>query len=114
MTGMELIRLPDPLLRDLREAWATGKRVALVLTDAAGRRIEGHVRSVSPSGVAANVGGVLVPLSEILSVHHPRQYMGDETTWKGGAFDGRPRRQEPQREQLPNPEGWESAASVRH
>ena len=105
--GKELIRLPSPLLRDLRSAWAKGERVALVLTEGAGRRIEGHVRAVSPTGASVSVNGTLVPLADVLSVHRPRQFMGGETTWRPGErFAGPERRYEPQCERLPNPEGW--------
>jgi hypothetical protein len=104
---MELIRLPNPMLRELRTAWAAGRRIALSLSHRAGGRVEGHIRSVSPTGASVNVNGRLIPMADVLGVHRPLQYIGEDTTWRGrAAFDVEPQRYEPQAERLPNPEGW--------
>lgn len=110
MTSLDLVRSTDAILWELRHASTWGRRVALMLTDVAGRRIEGHVASVSATGSSVMIRCdrvvVLVPAETILAVHYPRQWMGEETTWDGkGRFD-RPARVEPQADRLPNPEGW--------
>lgn len=84
----ELVRLTDSILWELRRHWASGKRVALSLTEQSGRRIEGQVTRVSPTGAWVKVNGVQIQTEDILAVHYP-SILGD-STYRGGRwhFDG--------------------------
>lgn len=80
-----LVRRTDSILWELRNFFATGKRVALSLTDEAGRRAEGHVTSVSPTGGTVTISGQMIPAAAILAVHRP-VIMGDDTSWVAGRW----------------------------
>lgn len=84
-----LVRRTDSILWELRRLWGSGKRVALSLSEEAGRRVEGEVTSVSPTGAWVKVNGVLIDPADILAVHNPSR-LGD-STHRGGCwhFDGR-------------------------
>jgi hypothetical protein len=102
VTGKELVRPADSILWDLRHHWASGKRVALTLTEEAGRRAEGKVTRVSPTNAWVKINGILIPAEAILAVHRP-VLMGEDTTHRGEAsWHFTPgRHPEPQAEQLP-------------
>lgn len=102
VTGTALVRYrDDSVLRELRRCWANGKRVALSLTDQAGRRAEGHVTAVSPTGVTCRIGQTLVPIDEVLAIHRP-VVMGEDTTYDARtAWHGPALRVCPQSEELP-------------
>lgn len=78
-----LVRRTDSILWELRRLWASGKRVALTLTEEAGRRAEGQVTRVSPTGAWVKVNGVQIAPSDILAVHNP-SVLGD-STYRDGA-----------------------------
>lgn len=84
-----LVRRTDSTLWELRRLWGSGKRVALSLTEEAGRRVEGEVTGVSPTGAWVKVNGVQIAPADILAVHYP-SILGD-STWRSGRwhFDGR-------------------------
>ena len=87
------------MMWELRGAWASGRRVALSLDDRCDRsRVEGHVRSVSPTDGWARIGGLTLPADAILAVHLPSR-LGDSTA-RGGAWLGPARRIVPQTEAL--------------
>jgi hypothetical protein len=103
---MELIRLTDAILWELRRFWASGKRVALSLTEAGGRRLEGQVEGVSATGAWVKVNGVRVRPEDILAIHRP-VIMGEDSTWRGGDWHFTPLRVVPQAEELPGIAEWE-------
>ena len=80
-----LVRLTDAILWDLRRHWASGKRVALSLTEKAGCRVEGQVTRVSPTGTWVKVNGVLISTEDILAVHNP-SILGDSTYRDGRSW----------------------------
>jgi hypothetical protein len=85
--GKALVRPVSAKGWDLRAAWAAGWRVS-VRTDIEGyERLEGIVARVASSGAFARIGGYLVPLDRVLSVHNPSR-LGDSKagrTWAGHA-----------------------------
>jgi hypothetical protein len=97
---MELIRPLNSIFWELRRFWASGKRVSLTLTEAAGNRVEGQVQRVSATGAWVRVNGLLIRAEDILAVHSPL-LMGEDSTWRGGAWHFESRRVIPQAEELP-------------
>jgi hypothetical protein len=95
MSGMALVRPVRAVAWELRAAWATGRRVSMSLERADVSRVEGLVRSVSPTDATVTVGGLRVPLDRVLAVHLPSR-LGDSRV-KGGPFhgEGRLRAQNP-------------------
>lgn len=101
MTGEALVRLTDSILWDLRRHWASGKRVAVTLTEEAGRRAEGKVTRVSPTNAWVKINGELIPAEAILAVHRP-VIMGEDTTHRGKApWHFKPGRPPDPQEELP-------------
>jgi hypothetical protein len=100
MTTTTLIRRADSVLWELRRFWASGRRVALSLTEDGGRRIEGQVTAVSPTGAWIKVNGVQLRPEQILAVHRP-VILGEDSTWRGGAWHFESRWVIPQAEELP-------------
>lgn len=101
MASMALVRRTDSMLWELRRFWASGKRVALSLTEEAGRRIEGQVTRVSPTGAFVRVNGRLILAESILAIHRP-VILGEDTTHRGVAeWHFEPLRWTPQLEELP-------------
>lgn len=98
--GTALIRLTDSMMWELRRFWASGKRVALSLTEEAGRRVEGQVTRVSPVNVWVKINGIVIPAEAILAVHRP-VIMGEDTTHRGGEWHFESLRRVPQAEELP-------------
>lgn len=84
-----LVRRTDSVLWELRRFWASGKRVALSLTEEAGRRAEGHVSHVSPTGGTVTISGLMIPTTEILAVHRP-VVMGEDTNYVAGRWHFEP------------------------
>lgn len=84
MTGTALVRRTDVILWELRRLCISGKRVALSLTDEAGRRAEGHVTTVSPTGATVTISGLMISAEQILAVHNP-SLLGD-STWHTGRW----------------------------
>lgn len=94
-----LVRSVRSVAWECRTAWAAGWRVALSLDErCTPRRVEGHVRAVSPTDASVDVAGLSIPLDAVLAVHRPSR-LGD-STWRGGAWAAR-RYEPPQREELP-------------
>lgn len=108
MPGTDLVRLTDSMLWELRRHWASGKRVAITLTEQAGRRLEGQVEGVSATGAWAKVAGVRFRPEDLLAIHRP-VVMGEDSTWRGGAWHFDSLRVVPQTEQLPGIAEWESS-----
>jgi hypothetical protein len=99
--GTALVRLTDSILWELRRYWASGKRVAVTLSEEAGRRIEGQVTRVSPTGAWVRINSVQIPAEEILAIHKP-VILGEDTTHRGkAAWHFEPLRVVPQAEELP-------------
>lgn len=99
MTSMALTRPVSAAMWELRGAWASGRRVALSLDPrCVVSRVEGWVRSVSPTDAAVRIAGWHVPAEAILAVHHPSR-LGDSTA-RGGDWHGPARRVRPQEEAL--------------
>jgi len=82
---------------ELREAWASGRRVALSLERCDLDRVEGVVACVAPTGAWVKVQGRLVPIERVLAVHRPSR-LGDSKA--GRAFDGAGRLKQPRPGQL--------------
>lgn len=86
-SSVALVRPVRAVAYELRYAWARGLRVSLTI-DGDDERVEGHVRSVSPTDAFVVVGDVHVPLGRVLAVHRPSR-LGDTTfdeereTWRG-------------------------------
>jgi hypothetical protein len=85
MPGTELVRRTDAIVWELRRFCISGKRVALSLTDEAGRRAEGHVTTVSPTGGTVTISGVMIPAEHILAVHRP-VILGEDSNWVAGRW----------------------------
>jgi len=83
--GMELVRLTDSIVWELRRFFTSGKRVRLTLVEEAGRFAEGHVTGVSPTGSTVTVAGKLIPAETILAVHRP-VIMSEDTNWVTGRW----------------------------
>ncbi|HEV2790410.1 MAG TPA: hypothetical protein VGV69_03830 [Solirubrobacterales bacterium] len=97
---MALVRLTGSILWELRQRWASGKRVSLTLDERGGRRVEGQVQRVSPTGAWVKVNGMMIPTELILAVHNPA-FCGGDSTWRGGAWHFESPRILPQAEELP-------------
>lgn len=101
MTALVLHDAVATIVRELRAAWATGRRVALSL-DGFGGRIEGHVERVAASDASVVVAGETLPLERVLALHRPSR-LGDSTAAAGERFDARGRApRAPQHETLWN------------
>lgn len=94
-----LVRPIPSMMWELRTAWASGRRVALSLDPRCDRpRVEGHVRSVSPTDGWVKIGAAHFPADAILAVHLPSR-LGDSTA-RRGPWHGIARRVVPQAEAL--------------
>lgn len=73
--GKALARVLRSVAWELRTCWAQGLRISLrVLGDV--ERVEGHVRTVSPTDAFVVVGDLHVPLDRVLAVYRPSR-LGD-------------------------------------
>lgn len=85
--SLALVRPVSAVAWELRTAWATGRRVALSLSErCTPRRVEGHVQVVAATSAFVTVAGWRIPLDEVLAVHLPTR-LGDSTV-RGGVFHG--------------------------
>lgn len=106
MASKALVRLTSSIFWELRRAWASGRRVAITLTDRCDReRVEGHVVAVSATDAYVRVKTFKdrpreIPGEDILAVHNPSR-LGDSTVAGTESWTGRPLRVEPQLEQIP-------------
>lgn len=81
MSSLALVRYTGAIAWELRQAWATGVRVSLRIQGDS-ERIEGTVRTVSPTDAYVVVAGLHVPLERVLGVYRP-SLLG-ESDWREG------------------------------
>lgn len=104
MTGTALARPLRAVAWDLRNAWATGRRVAVTLELCDQARMEGHVTRVAATDAYAVISSLHVPLDRILAVHIPSR-LGDSTIKGATPWFGRARAPRQRDGQI----GWEIA-----